>query len=274
MSDSRGSALVTGAAGGLGSAIAIQLAEAGFRVFAADVVTEGLRRFEGVKHVHTLSMDVTDDSQVREGVASVLDSSGRIDLLVNNAALPQAGVIETTPIETIRRLFDVNVLGYARLQAAVLPHMRSRGAGRIINICSAIGKVPMPGFGWYAATKHAIEGMSDALRMEVAALGVRVTIIEPGLIATPFVSRQSDSINHVPHDADYARLERYAAKFGMNGQGATPDEIARAVVRVATMAKPPIRLALPASARTLILARRLMGDRFLFNSLLRGLKLK
>jgi len=266
-------AFVTGAAGGLGSEIARQLVACGYTVFAADIDAAALG---ALSHpgIRTVQLDVTDEASVKSAVDAAIAQTGRIDLLVNNAALPQAGVIETTPVETIRRLFDVNVIGYARMQAAVLPHMRARRSGHVINISSAIGKVPMPGFGWYSATKHAIEGMSDALRMEVEPLGIKVSIIEPGLIATPFIARQSGSISQVPHSEDYKRIEKYASGFGMKGQGSTGAEIAAAVVKVATAAKPPARLALPRSVRVMILMRRFLGDRFLFGSLLRGLKLR
>src|SRR5439155_5568303 len=176
-------ALVTGASSGIGEAAARALVGAGFTVYGTSRrATPGETRGEVV----FLPLDVTDDESVAAAVREVLDRSGRIDVLVNNAGLGVAGAAEESSIEQARALFETNLFGSIRMTRAVLPHMREQGSGRIINVSSVLGFLPAPFMALYAATKHAIEGYSESLDHEVREYGVRVLLVEPAYTRTSF----------------------------------------------------------------------------------------
>ena len=176
-------ALVTGASSGIGEATAERLAAAGYKVYGTRrrVAQSGERSFE------MLTLDVTSDESVEAAVRSVLQSDGRIDLLVNNAGFGVApAAAEESSIEQARAIFETNFFGIVRMTRAVVPHMRHQGRGRIINIGSVLGFLPMPYGALYAATKHAIEGYSQSLDHELRTRGIRVSVIEPAYIQTQF----------------------------------------------------------------------------------------
>lgn len=175
--------LITGASSGIGYDAATTLAQQGHRVYAAarrTALMEPLKAFG----VHILKMDVTDEASMREGVRAVVQSEGRIDVLVNNAGYGFFGAIENVPMEEARRQLEVNVFGLARLTQLVLPYMRERGSGRIINTSSIAGKMVLYLGGWYHVSKYAVEAFSDALRIETKPFGIDVVMIEPGGIKT------------------------------------------------------------------------------------------
>src|SRR5690349_9417327 len=176
-------ALVTGASSGIGEAPARALVGAGFTVYGTSRrATPGEKRGDVV----FLPLDVTDDESVADAVREVLDRSGRIDVLVNNAGLGVAGAAEESSVEQARALFETNLFGSIRMTRAVLPHMREQRSGRIINVSSILGFLPAPFMALYAATKHAIEGYSESLDHEVREHGVRVLLVEPGYTNTAF----------------------------------------------------------------------------------------
>src|SRR5438132_3299131 len=176
-------ALVTGASSGIGEAAARALVGAGFTVYGTSRrATPGEKRGE----VAFLPLDVTDDQSVAGAVREVLDRSGRIDVLVNNAGLGIAGAAEESSIEQARALFDTNLFGSIRMTNAVLPQMREQGSGRIINIGSVLGFLPAPYMALYCATKHAVEGYSESLDHELRTRGIRVSVIEPSYTRTQF----------------------------------------------------------------------------------------
>src|SRR5215831_16874490 len=182
--------LVTGASSGIGRATAIEFARRGHRVFAAarrEEVLAGLAA--ATPNVQAVSLDVTDEDSVRRAWAKIEASTGGagVDVLVNNAGFALAGPIEILPGAGVRRQFDTNVFGLLTMTRTVLPAMRARGSGRVINISSLVGRTTFPGMGVYGATKYAVEALSDALRQEVAGFGVKVVIIEPGFVATNIV---------------------------------------------------------------------------------------
>ena len=175
--------LITGASSGIGYDAAGTLARQGHRVYAA---ARRLELMEPLKSlgVQVIRMDVTDEESMQEGVRKVIQSEGRIDVLVNNAGYGFFGAIETVPMEDARRQLEVNVFGLARLTQLVLPHMRKQGSGRIINTSSIAGKMVFYMGGWYNVTKYSVEAFSDALRMEMKPFGIDVVMIEPGAIKT------------------------------------------------------------------------------------------
>ncbi len=178
-------ALITGVSSGIGAAIAVRLTSAGFRVVGTSRAPQRLAPIPGVE---TLALDVTDDTAVRSVVSEVIDRTGHIDVLVNNAGLGIAGAAEESSIDQARSLFDTNFFGLIRLTNEVLPHMRRRGSGRIINISSVLGFLPAPYAALYAASKHAVEGYTESLDHELREYGVRALLVEPSYTRTDFES--------------------------------------------------------------------------------------
>src|SRR6476619_3689489 len=171
-------ALVTGASSGIGKSIAVHLVESGWTVYA---VARGVERMAALeaRGIIPFAMDVTDDASMVAGVDRVITEQGQIDALVNNAGYGSYGPVEHVPIDEARRQFEVNVFGLARLTQLVTPHMRTRRRGRIVNISSIGGKLYEPLGAWYHATKFAVEGLSDSLRLELKQHGIDVAVIEP-----------------------------------------------------------------------------------------------
>lgn len=175
--------LITGASSGIGYDAAAMLAQQGHRVYAAARRTglmESLKAFG----VNVLRMDVTDEASMQQGIETIVQTDGRIDVLINNAGYGFFGAIENVPMEEARRQLEVNVFGLARLTQLVLPYMRKQGEGRIVNTSSIAGKMVFYMGGWYNVTKYSVEAFSDALRMEVKPFGIDVVMIEPGAIKT------------------------------------------------------------------------------------------
>jgi NAD(P)-dependent dehydrogenase (short-subunit alcohol dehydrogenase family) len=230
-------ALVTGASSGIGAAIAGRLAEAGYTVFGTSrrAVSPGQRSFE------MLTLDVTSDQSVEAAVREVVRRAGRIDVLVNNAGfgVSPAGAEESS-IEQARSVFDTNFFGIVRMTRTVVPQMRRQGAGRIINIGSALGFLPMPYGALYAATKHAVEGYSESLDHELRTRGIRVSVIAPAYTKTPF------DANFLEPDAtlDEYREVRAAVNKRVKEVMATADEprvVAEVVLKAASAAHPKLR---------------------------------
>jgi NAD(P)-dependent dehydrogenase (short-subunit alcohol dehydrogenase family) len=244
-------ALVTGASSGIGEATAQQLSQAGYKVYGTSRRGNraGLRPFE------MLPLDVTSDASVDAAVRQLVQREGRIDLLVNNAGygVAPAGAEESS-IAQAQAIFDTNFFGMVRMVRAVVPQMRSQKAGRIINIGSVLGFLPMPYMALYSATKHAVAGYSEALDHELRTLGIRVSVVEPAYINTPF------DANLLPPDAPldlYHEVRAGVAKrvkevlVGADG----PQVVADTVLQAATAARPQIHYA-PGLARRMRLLRR------------------
>lgn len=175
--------LITGASSGIGYDTATRLAKQGHKVYGA---ARRIDKMQPLKElgVTPIKMDVTDDASMIAGVNTVLETEGRIDVLVNNAGYGYFGAVENVSMEEARKQLEVNVFGLARLTQLVIPHMREQGSGRIVNLASIAGKLALYFGGWYHVSKFAVEGFSDALRMELKPFGIDVVIIEPGSIRT------------------------------------------------------------------------------------------
>lgn len=245
-------ALVTGASSGIGEATAQRLATAGYRVYGTSRrgVQAGKRPFE------MLALDVTSDESVTAAVSEVIGRESRIDLLVNNAGFGVAPAgAEESSIEQARSIFETNFFGLIRVTRAVLPQMRRLGSGRIINISSVLGFLPMPYGALYAATKHAVEGYSESLDHELRTRGIRVSTIEPAYTKTPF------DANFIEPDVklDEYREARAAVSKRVNEVMATaesPDVVADAVLKAANATHPKIRYTAGKLANRLRLLRR------------------
>jgi NAD(P)-dependent dehydrogenase (short-subunit alcohol dehydrogenase family) len=255
-------ALVTGGSSGIGEATARGLEDAGFTTYAVARRTDKLAPLEA-DGVRTFAMDVTDDASMSAGIERIIGEHGRIDVLVNNAGYGSYGAVEDVPIDEARRQFEVNVFGLARLVQLVTPHMRAQGSGRIVNISSIGGKFYEPLGAWYHATKFAVEGFSDSLRLELAPFGIDVVIIEPGPIRTEWNTISRDSLVETSRGGAYAdRAERVRGVME-RGDGPTmsgPDVVARKIVKAATTRRPKARYPVGRGAGSIVLARRLLPD--------------
>jgi NAD(P)-dependent dehydrogenase (short-subunit alcohol dehydrogenase family) len=228
--------LVTGASRGIGEATARRFESNGWRVYGtardADRVDVGV----------PLSLDVTDDEGVRDAVERIVEDEGRIDAVVNNAGNSLLGPVEETDVEDARAQFDVNFHGPHRVVRAALPHMREQGDGTVVNVSSVAGRVASPGMGTYAASKHALEAMSDALRVEASRFGVDVVLVEPGPVDTGFVD---DAVGHLDYEGPYAEVNeglRYFAEDIIHGPlAASPDDVSKKIVAAAESDDPKAR---------------------------------
>ena len=203
-------ALVTGASSGIGKSTVELLLSNGATVYAAARRVEKMSDLEKLG-AHLVAMDVTDEESVVSGINSILEKEGSIDILVNNAGYGSYGAIEDVPIDEARRQFEVNIFGLARLTQLVLPKMRENRYGKIVNISSMGGKIYTPFGGWYHATKHALEGFSDCLRLESEPFGIDVIIVEPGGIATPWGAIAAENLKKTSGRGAYAEVANKAA---------------------------------------------------------------
>ena len=248
-----GVALVTGASSGIGRATAGALARAGYRVFG----TSRKAAAANADGVTMLVCDVTDDASVRGTVAEVLKQAGRIDLLVNNAGIGLLGGAEESSTAQAQALFDVNVFGVTRVTNAVLPAMRARGRGRIINMSSILGLIPSPYNALYASTKHAIEGYSESLDHELRTLGIRVVLVEPGLTRTSFEESITRPDRPLPvYDTVRADMETLMRE-GVN-TGDAPEVVAETVLKAASDPVPRRRYTAGKLAGQVSLMRRFL----------------
>jgi len=257
-------ALVTGASSGIGEDTARKLQALGYVVYGAARRTDRLQAL-ATDGIRPLTMDVTDDASMTAGVDRILEETGRIDVLVNNAGYGSHGAIEDVPIDEARRQFEVNVFGLARLTQLVSPHMRAQGSGTIINISSIGGRLTTPLGGWYHATKYAVEALSDALRMELRPFGIDVVVVEPGGIRTEWYAIAADHLEATAEGSAYAdqiRAVAGAMRSESNQRRYSPPEvIARTVGRIVTAHHPRTRYAVGFMAKPLIAARRILPDR-------------
>ena len=257
-------ALVTGGSSGIGESTARALLAKGFTVYA---VARRVDRMAALAEagVHTFAMDVTDDASMVAGIERIITEQGRIDVLVNNAGYGSYGAVEDVPIEEARRQFEVNVFGLARLVQLVTPHMRSRKSGRIINISSIGGKFYEPFGAWYHATKFAVEGFSDSLRVELRPFGIRVVLIEPGPILTEWNEIARDSLLEHSGRTAYGEYARKAhavlTEYDRPGRASTPEEVADKIVKATLAKRPAARYPVGKGARTITTSRDLLPDR-------------
>ena len=263
-------AIITGASSGIGSAAALSLLSQGFTVYGA---ARRIARLEALasQGVKPLALDVTDAKSMQDGIANVMASSGRIDVLVNNAGYGSYGAIEDVSQEEAKRQFDVNVFGAMELTKLVLPQMRKQGSGRIINISSVGGRAVGPFGGWYHGTKFALEALSDSLRMELKPFGIDVVVVEPGGIKSEFLDIAASGLQATSGNGPYAdRVKSMLASFTnprMMSMQSPPQVIADVIARAATVKQPKTRYVAGFGARPLVTLRRLLSDRA-FDSLI------
>jgi NAD(P)-dependent dehydrogenase (short-subunit alcohol dehydrogenase family) len=258
--------LITGCSSGIGKATALEAAGRGHTVFATSREREGARDLEGLDGIRTLALDVTDRDSIRIAVEAAIAQAGRVDALVNNAGYGQYGAVEDVTLEQWRRQFDVNLFGAVETARAVLPAMREARRGTIVNVSSVAGKIAIPFAAPYCASKHALEAVSDALRVEVAPFGLRVVVIEAGPISTRFTERARAGVTLLlsgagPYASFYRSAER-AMETDFQVGALPPQEVARVIVNAIEAARPATRYRITRMARVLILLRRFLPDRF------------
>lgn len=272
--------LITGATDGLGRAAAIYLAERGSRVWAGGRSAQKLAALRDLARarnlpIEAMEMDVCDDDSVNRAVARV-ESQTALDVLINNAGFAICATVEDISLADLRKQFETNFFGVVRVTQRVLPHMRERRQGRIINMSSIAGKYSWPLFGPYSASKHALEGLSDALRIEARLFGIQVVLIEPGYIPTnmshtseELAAEYKDAASHGPYAPLYARF-RQNWKNTTHAPKYTPEDCARVIEKAMTTPKPKPRYTVTQRAALLSLAKRFLTDRYLDKRTLRA----
>jgi short-subunit dehydrogenase len=254
--------LITGASSGIGMAAARLLAKDGHTIYAAARRVDRMKELEadGIK---LIAMDVTDDASMQAGVKEILDREKRIDVLVNNAGYGSYGALEDVPISEAKYQFEVNIFGLARLTQLVLPQMRAQKSGRIINISSIGGKIGEPHGAWYHATKFAVEGLSDSLRMELKQFGIDVVVIQPGAIKTEWTDIARLNLLKTSGNTAYKDLAIKHAKTFENAdaQGSDPMVIAKVIRKAATANRPATRYAAGMGAKPILFLRSVLSDR-------------
>ena len=249
--------LITGCSSGLGRALAVQFAKAGYPTYAT------ARRLESITDLkeigcYTLQLDITQHATIREVAKKIEQQHGAIGILINNAAIGIMTPMETVPIAEVRRQYETNVFGLLAMTQAVLPAMRKKGKGRIINIGSSGGEFTTPGGGVYQATKYALTSMSDAMRAELSIFGIEVVMIQPGAIASKFAANGAVlGTEEGPYQELMLGIDKItsaAVKEGAPGTW-TPDQVAKVVFKAATIRKPRARYRPGFVAKTMIYLR-------------------
>lgn len=264
-------ALITGASSGIGEACVRLFLKHGWRVNA------GARERSDLLPLETLGasiykIELTDESTMRKAVDSILETEGRLDVLINNAGTGVYGPVETVSLERAREQFEVNLFGLARLTQLILPAMREQGSGKIVNLSSVGGKSYTPLGAWYHASKHALEAWSDCLRFETRPFGIDVIIIEPGAIQTEFSGNLVEPMlkcsSGTPYETMASSMARATERTFQSGKATPPEKVA-GVIRKAILAhRPKTRYVTGHLGRTILTARKILPDR-LFDWLIR-----
>ena len=257
-------ALITGTSTGIGLATALHFGRQGHDVWAGvrqPAAATDLRAAIDAERlpVRIVALDVDDPASVQRGVAEVLDGSGRVDILVNNAGIGGGGPIEDVPVDWVKTLFETNYFGVLRMTQAVLPGMRERQAGTIVNVSSVAGRLAVAGHGHYSAVKHALEAMSEALAQEVQRFGIRVAIVEPGVVVTPIFSKAKRWADPASPYFDHVRRLLLLYQKQMP-HAAQPADAARVIYEAATTSSPRLRWLVGEDARLLVAGRQRQTD--------------
>jgi len=264
MSSTARAALVTGCSSGIGRASALALLGKGFVVYATARRPETLDDL-AARGCRTLALDVTSEESMVAAVSAVEAEHGHVEVLVNNAGYALQGTVEECSLDAVRAQLETNVFGLVRLCQLVLPGMRAAGSGRIINVGSMGGRFTFPGGGFYHASKHAVEAISDALRLELAPFGVRVSLVQPGPVVSSFVDAAVDSVDvtegpYAQFNQDLVDRYRQAYDGSASNLEISPEKVADVIATAATAARPRSRYAVGAMAKSLITTRRLLPD--------------
>ena len=266
--------LITGASSGIGKAAAEAFAAAGWRVAATMRNPQaGVAFHDSNRRITVFKLDVTQPASIAAAVVDVLAAFGRIDVLVNNAGYGLVGPFEASDEAQIRRQFETNVFGLMTMTRAVLPHMRERRAGHIVNVASIGGRLTFPFYSVYHATKWAVDGFSESLVSELREFGIHVKIVEPGPIRTEFYGRSEEQPPPErlgPYATTFQRVYARMQSFGASAPG--PEIVARAIVRAASDTS--YRLRFMPNAALLLAVRRILGPALYLSAVRDVLKVK
>jgi NAD(P)-dependent dehydrogenase (short-subunit alcohol dehydrogenase family) len=256
-----GTILITGASSGIGNATAKHFQAQGWNVVATMRTPDKEQELTKLDNVLVTRLDVQESASIESAVAAGIERFGRIDLLLNNAGYGAYGVLEATPMEKIRRQFDVNVIGLFEVTKALLPHFRANRSGVVINISSMGGKVTFPLGSLYHGTKFAVEGLSEALSFELEPIGVKVKIVEPGMIKTDFGGRSLDFTNDESLGEYQECVGKVFAAMGPLGEsGADPMMVAEVIYTAATDGTDQLRYIAGEDAEQIIAQRKAADD--------------
>jgi len=267
--------LVTGASAGIGKATVELFLQNGYKVYAA------ARRIEKMDNLKILGaipiqMDVTDNISVEKTVEKILHESGGVDILINNAGYGSLGSVEEVSIEEARRQFDVNIFGLARLTQLVIPYMREKKWGKIVNISSVGGKIYEPLAGWYHATKFALEGLSDCMRLELKGFGIDVIVVQPGPIRSEWGDIASDNLMKTSGSGPYRNIAKGMMNnfknFYTEKRSSPSDEVARIIYKSVASKKPKTRYPAGKGASMILLGRKLFSDKIFDEAMLMMVK--
>jgi short-subunit dehydrogenase len=256
--------LVTGASAGIGKATAILLAQNGYNVYGAARRTEKMQDLK-TYGINPIALDVTKDESITACVEHILEETGSIDILINNAGFGAEGAIEDVTMQDAKYQMEVNVFGAMRLTQLVLPKMRQNKYGKIVNISSVGGKIALPLGGWYHASKFAIEGLSDSMRMEVKPFGVDVIVVEPGGVKSEWGDIALKSLVRISGNTAYKEMVKGAEKGFKQTEknNSEPLVIANLIKKGIEAKKPKTRYAGGSMAKPLLFLRSILSDRML-----------
>ncbi|GAB4029709.1 oxidoreductase [Spirosoma gilvum] len=256
--------LITGASSGMGKEAAIKLIQDGHIVYT---VARRIDQMQDLKAMggYPMKMDVTSEAAIQQVVDTIIQKEGRIDVLWNNAGYGLYGSVEDVPLEQARRQFEVNLFGLASMTQKVVPYMRKAQSGTIINTSSMGGKLYTPMGAWYHASKHAIEGFSDCLRLELSPFNIHVVVLEPGIIRTEFGDEMLKNLSQFSSSGAYAgltgKLVEATKKMYESGSGSKAAVIAHTVSKIVAASKPKTRYRVGLWAKPMVWMRIYLGDR-------------
>lgn len=257
-------ALITGASSGMGKSTANELFSQGYIVYGAARRTEEMNDLKA-KGMGVVSLDLTNDASIVEAVNTILKKEGRIDILVNNAGYGSYGAVEDVPLDEARRQFEVNLFGMARLTQLILPAMRTQKSGRIVNISSMGGKIYTPLGAWYHATKHAVEGYSDCLRLELKEFGIDVVVVEPGIIKTEWGKIAAENLKKTSGKGAYAnfanKITENTIRMYNGRQNTDVNVLGKTIAKAATDKSPKTRYVKGFGAKPAMAVRKWFGDK-------------
>ena len=266
-------AIITGASAGMGKSTALKLQQKGYTVYGMARRTKKMEVLKA-KGIGVISLDLTNDDSITQAVNSVLEKEGRIDVLVNNAGYGSYGSVEEVPVEEAKRQFEVNIFGLARITQLVIPIMRKQQSGRIVNISSMGGKIYTPFGAWYHATKFALEGWSDCLRIELNQFNIDVVLVEPGGIQTEWGDIAMSGLQKISGNGPYADMVNKVIKsMDKNKDKLTPaDVLGEEIAKAATETNPKTRYLKGYLAKPLVRLRSWVSDRIFDKMILSQLK--
>ena len=274
-------AVVTGSSSGIGLAASLALAKNGYLTYATMrnlAKRDTIQSIAEKQHlpIRTVQLDVTDENSVKNAIQSILSESGRIDLLVNNAGYGLTGAFEDIGIDEIKSLFETNVFGVIRVTQAVLPIMRKKGSGRIINISSGAGRIGYPGGSAYVSSKFALEGLTESMAFEVEQFGIKTVLVEPGFIRTNFaenivIAKKAQDPNS-PYSQMMMQMKSSSHRRRMIENAPDADLVASVIVEAATAKEPNLRYLAGKDVQQMVAAKKSMSDEEFQKMIMQGIK--